>query len=236
MMQKKERIWELDALRGLCILFMVGIHLVLDLKGFDYTGSWLFHFLRVWGSVLFLLISGICVTLGSHSLRRGLIVFAAGLLCTAVTVGMYLLRFADSSILILFGVLHCLGLCMILWPLFRRAPVWVLGLCAAVLLGLGYWFQTFHVSVPGLFPLGLTTKAFRSADYFPMLPHLGWFLLGAILGKTVYREKKTRLPRVNSQAAPIRALCWCGRQSLIIYLLHQPILYGMTWLISTLSQ
>lgn len=235
-MPKKERIWELDALRGLCILFMVGIHLILDLKGFDYYGSWLFNFLRTWGSVLFLLISGICVTLGSHSVRRGIIVFAAGLLCTVVTVGMFLLHFADGSVIILFGVLHCLGLCMILWPAFRKLPVWALGLCAAMLLGLGYWFQTFYVSVPGLFPLGLTTETFRSADYFPMLPHLGWFLSGAILGKIVYREKETRFPRVNAQTAPIRALSWCGRQSLFIYLLHQPILYGITSLISILSK
>lgn len=235
-MPKKERIWELDALRGLCILFMVGIHLVLDLRGFDYTGSWLFNFLRTWGSVLFLLISGICVTLGSRSVRRGVIVFAAGLLCTAVTLGMYYLHFSDGSVIILFGVLHCLGLCMILWPVFRKLPVWQLALYALLVLGMGYCFRTFHVSVPGLFPFGLTTETFYSADFFPLLPHLGWFLCGAILGKTVYREKKTRFPKVNAQAAPIRALSWCGRQSLFIYLLHQPVLYGITWLIAILSK
>lgn len=229
-MAKKERIWELDALRGLCILFMVGIHLVLDLKGFDYSGSWLFNFLRTWGSVLFLLISGICVTLGSRCVKRGAVVFAAGMLCSLVTAGMYFLGFAGREIIIWFGILHCLGLCMLLWPLFRKLPPLWLGFCAGLLVGLGYWFRSFYVDIPWLFPLGLTTKAFASSDYFPLLPNLGWFLAGAMLGKTVYREKRTLLPRVNAQAAPIRALSWCGRQSLWIYLLHQPILMGLTFL------
>ena len=234
-MEKKQRIWELDALRGLCILFMAGIHLVLDLKGFDYTGSWLFDFLRNWGSVLFLLISGICVTLGSRSLMRGAVVFAAGLLCSAVTAGMYFLNFAEKTIIIWFGILHCLGLCMLLWPLFRRMPVWALGLIALGLLGLGYWFRGFYVETPWLFPLGLVTDHFSSSDYFPLLPNLGWFLLGAVLGRTAYREKASLLPRVNAQAAPIRALCWCGRQSLWIYLLHQPVLMGLSLLIQLLQ-
>lgn len=231
-MPQRERIWELDAFRGLCILFMVGIHFVLDLKGFLYEGSWLFNLLRTWGSVLFLLISGICVTLGSRSVRRGAVVFAAGVLCSLVTAGMYVLRLASKGIIIWFGILHCLGLCMLLWPLFRKMPLWSLGLCAALFLWLGYWFRTLYVEVPWLFPLGLITTEFSSSDYFPILPNLGWFLTGAVLGRTLYRKKKTLLPRVNVQAAPIRFLSWCGRQSLWIYLLHQPILMGVTLLFS----
>ena len=230
----KKRIWELDAARGLCILFMVGIHLILDLKGFDYQGSWLFNFLRIWGSVLFLLISGICVTLGSHPIKRGGIVLGAGLLCSLVTAGMYLLRFSGRDVLIWFGILHCLGICMLLWPLFQKMPLWALAACAGLLLTLGYWFRCFYVETPFLFPFGLITQDFYSADYFPLLPNLGWFLAGAFLGKTVYREKETLLPKVNPQILPIRVLSWCGRQSLFIYLLHQPVLYGLTALFSKL--
>ena len=86
---KKQRIWELDAFRGICILGMIVVHAVLDIKGFGSTGNAVFDFVREWGSLLFILISGICLTLGSKSLRRGLIVFAAGMLCTLVTWGMY---------------------------------------------------------------------------------------------------------------------------------------------------
>lgn len=224
------RIWELDAFRGLCILGMVIVHLVYDLRELyrvvDFTYPALFSFVMNWGSVLFLTLSGICVTLGHHPVRRGFVVFGCGLLCSAVTAGMYLLGFQPRGIIIWFGVLHCLGLCMLLWPVFRRLPSWGLLLTAAVLLALGYWFRSFHVEPGWLFPLGLTRADFTSSDYFPMFPNLGWFLLGAFLGRTLYRKQETRFPRFPAQSAPIRFLSWCGRQSLWIYLLHQPILAG----------
>lgn len=227
-MTKKERIWELDAFRGLCILFMVAIHLILDIKGFDYEGSWLFSLLRNWGGILFLLISGVCLTLGHRGYARGALVFAAGALCSLVTWAMYRLGFFGPDIIIWFGVLHCLGLCMILGQGLNRLPLWVLVLLALPLIGLGYWFRTFYVASRFLFPLGLMAEGFVSSDYFPLAPNLGWFLLGMVLGRTLYREKRTLFPKVSTAAFPVRALSWCGRHSLLIYLLHQPILEALT--------
>ena len=72
---------------------------------------------------------------------------------------------------------------------------------------------------PGLFPYG-----FSSADYFPLIFNLGFFLIGAALGKTLYKNKTTLFPKVDPQALPVRILCKCGSWSLWIYLLHQPVL------------
>lgn len=96
-----------------------------------------------------------------------------------------------------------------------------------MLLALGYWFQTLTVPVTWLFPLGLTAPDFASSDYFPLLPNLGWFLVGAFLGRTGYRRKESLLPQFPAEARPVRFLSWCGRQSLFIYLLHQPVLAGL---------
>ena len=237
----QKRIWELDALRGLCVLGMVVVHLIYDLVELYEIIDWeypvAYEFLQQWGGVLFLLISGISVTLGRHHIRRGLMVFGGGLLCTAVTVGMYLLKFVGSGIIIYFGVLHCLGVCMLLWHPVRKAPVWLLAVLGFALVGLGLWFQ--ELSGAGTLwtvPIGLTPAGFRSSDYFPLLPHFGFFLLGAVLGKTVYRQKKTLLPKVNDRNPLFRFLQGCGKQSLWIYLLHQPVLSGLCYLIFLLNK
>lgn len=232
----KKRIWELDVLRGVCILGMVVVHLIYDLQTFFslpfLADSRLFDLIKQWGGVLFLLISGICVTLGSHPVRRGLIVFACGLLCSAVTAGMYVLNMADKSIIIYFGVLHCLGVCMLLWPLFKRLPVWALGLLGLGLTVLGLWISgNVVVDFPWLIPLGLAPGDFASSDFFPLLPNLGFFLVGAFLGKTLYRKKETLLPRVNPANPVLAFFTLLGKWSLPVYLLHQPVITGLLYLI-----
>lgn len=232
----KKRIWELDVLRGVCILGMVVVHFIYDLQTFFslpfLADSQLFDLIKQWGGVLFLLISGICVTLGSHPVRRGLIVFACGLLCSAVTAGMYFLNMADKSIIIYFGVLHCLGVCMLLWPLLKRLPVWALGLLGLGLTVLGLWISgNVVVDFPWLIPLGLYPRGFASSDYFPLLPNLGFFLVGAFLGKTLYRKKETLLPRVNPANPVLAFFTRLGKWSLPVYLLHQPVITGLLYLI-----
>jgi len=227
-----KRVWELDALRGICILGMVIVHLMYDLRMSGMViHSALLDFLLEWGGMLFLLISGICVTLGHRHIRRGILVFLCGILCTAVTACMYWLGMADKSIIIYFGVLHCLGICMLLWSLFSRLPAWLLGILGAALVAVGLFvLQDYRVSFPWLIPLGFLYPGFASSDYFPLMPNLGYFLIGAVVGLTLYRKKVSLLPRVNDSAPPLRFLCLCGRYSLWIYLLHQPVLTAIVWI------
>jgi len=226
-----KRIWELDALRGISILVMIIIHLIYDVC-IRFPAALVP--LRDWGGIIFLLLSGICVTLGSHPVRRGLLVFCCGMLCTVVTALMCAFQLADPSIFIAFGVLHCLGICMLLWPVFSRLPDWLIGILGAACIAIGFYAVRTVVSVTWLAPLGFQHKAFISSDYFPLFPNLGYFLFGALFGKWLYRSRKSLFPKVNTDLLPIRFLCGCGRQSLIIYLLHQPILYGLLWLVSLL--
>ncbi len=228
----KQRIWELDAFRGICILGMVVVHFIYDLVDLYALVDWeyptAFILIRDWGSVLFLLLSGICVTLGRSPVRRGLIVFACGMLCTLITVGMVYAGFAGRGMIIYFGILHCLGVCMLLWPLCRKLPVWGLTLLGAALVAVGYYLlANVMIAVPYGIPFGILYPGFASSDYFPLLPNFGFFLLGAVLGKTLYRNKKSLFPKVNPQNPAVRFFGFCGRQSLLIYLLHQPVLTGL---------
>ena len=239
MEQKRERIWELDALRGFCILCVIFVHFMFDLvyflgKQVDFPP--LYTFIQQYGGAIFVILSGCCATLGSRSFRRGALVFGCGMLITLVTWGMYRLGMAASDVVVKFGVLHLLGVCMIVYPLFKKLPpaaLAALGLCFAVT---GYAIRGLTVPQHWLFPLGLTYEGFTSSDYFPLFPQLGYFLLGAAIGKTAYREKRTLLPGAFQYTAPARFFCWCGRQSLFIYLLHQPIVYGLLELVLALRR
>ena len=231
----QKRIWELDALRGVCILFVIVIHILFDLVYFlnlPISFPPVYTFIQNNGGIIFIVLSGICVTLGSKSLRRGVIVFGCGLLITLVTYFMSVLHLAGREIVVWFGILHLLGACMILYPLFRSWPIAVKAAVGAALIVAGYCFLQIFVKTPYLFVLGLRTEGFTSGDYFPILPYLGWFLLGTVLGGTLYKDRKSKLPQVNSHNPALRFFQFCGRQSLWIYLLHQPLVYGILTLIT----
>ena len=234
MANSKPRIWELDALRGVCILCVIVVHFLFDLSffgGLDLTLPAWYVFIQEYGGAIFVVLSGVCVTLGSKSVRRGLIVFACGMLITAVTYGMYRLGMSGADVVVKFGVLHLLGVCMLVYPAFKKLPPAALALLGLAIAITGYAIRGVIVPQHWLFPLGLTYECFTSSDYFPLFPQLGYFLIGAAIGKTAYREKKTLLPGSFQKTPVARFFCWCGRQSLFIYLLHQPIVYGLLELV-----
>jgi uncharacterized membrane protein len=230
----KKRIWELDALRGFFIWIIMFIHLSYDLVELfgvmEPVYPKLYAFQFAWGGTPFLVIAGISATLGSHPAKRALKVIGGGMLCTIATLGMYLVNFAGKGIIIYFGVLHCIGTCMLLWVIFRKCPYYVLGLLGAILAALGLYFKTLTVSHPYLILLGLSPESFVSSDYFPLLPNLGYFLVGAMVGKLIYKRKQSLFPRANEKNPVIRFFCFCGRHSLAFYLIHQPVLAGSIWL------
>lgn len=231
-----KRIWELDALRGLALLGMMGIHFVYDLV--DLFGvwnwqqpAWYLFFKNNYGAVFFL-ISGISATLGRCPVKRGAQVFLCGFLCTGVTLGMYLLGFAGKGIIIYMGVLQCLGLCMMLWPLFRRCPDRALTALGLAMMIAGWYLRTQSFPFWLLTPLGFAPYGFTSSDYFPLLPNFGYFLLGAVVGKRAYAGRKSLFPRENP---PLGLFRWLGRHSLMIYLLHQPVLAAIVAAIAALG-
>lgn len=233
----KRRIWEIDAFRGLCIFLVFAAHLTYDLQSFLglYFDLGPLQALFDYGGLVFVVVSGISATLGSRSFRRGVMVFGCGMVITAVTYAMIGLKLLSPYAKIQFGVLHLLGVCMMLYPLLKKLPTWALAAAGLAIVALGYWFGTFYLPAAGwreyLFPLGLRAQGFTAGDYFPLCPHLGWFLLGICLGRTVYGKKRTLLPKVNEQSLPVRFFTFAGRHSLELYLIHQPVIYGILQLI-----
>lgn len=232
----RKRIWELDALRGLLILIMVGFHLMYDLVylygivQFSSNAAYkVYVFFNNWAGVPFLVLSGLCASFGTRPVKRGLQVLCCGMVITAVTAGMYWLGLTDQGILIYFGVLQCLGICMLLWPLFRKLKNPLLLLLGLTMAAIGIYLRFYaRVDFDWLMILGLRSENFASSDYFPLLPNLGYFLIGSVLGRWLYPTRETRFPNATvSENGLIRFLGFCGNHSLAIYMLHQPILAAL---------
>ncbi|DAC72013.1 MAG TPA: DUF1624 domain-containing protein [Thermoplasmata archaeon] len=237
-----ERFWELDALRGIAIILMVVYHLVFDLNYFglystDLDSLPVLLFLYPISGT-FLLLVGISLTI-SYSrvqkklvkrqlqlkfLRRGAGVFGLGLFITLVT-WVY-----PHDGFIVFGVLHCIGLSILLvYPLirFRRLPLVLGAFC--VLLGV-FLRIAVVVDFPWLLWLGFVPTHFYTLDYFPLLPWFGVVLIGVFLGNSLYQNDKRRFT-INDHSSLVvsKGLCFLGRHSLIIYLLHQLIIVGLLY-------
>ena len=228
----KKRIWELDAFRGLCIIGVVIVHTIYDLQMFGFVSNdtpLLFNIIRDYGGLLFILMSGICVTLGHHSLKRGIIVFLCGMVISGVTYGMYALNFADKSIMIHFGVLHLLGVCMALYTLYKYLPTWAIAVLGIVFIVLGFVVEDMRTESFWPVIFGILPYGYAASDYFPIFPNLGWFMLGTVLGRTVYKKKESLLPGFPYKSAPVRFLSFCGRHSLSVYMGLQPIVYGIIY-------
>lgn len=219
----------LDAWRTLAIVLMAAYHFLYDLALFGViTWERMFstplNILERFICCSFILLAGASARFSRSNLRRGLIVLAA-----AVVVE---LGAAVAGQTIRFGVLMLLGWSMVLYhftgKLLRKLPGPALAASALILFFLtAWWTGVTPASVPWLYPLGFTAPGFSSADYFPLLPWHFLFLLGTVLGGWCLGHREHRLLQAKLPAA----LTWCGRHSLIIYVLHQPVLYGVSYLI-----
>ena len=226
-----KRIPELDLFRGIAVAGMVIIHFLYDLEYFGKINLQLPLWLDAagkYGHLIFILISGICVTLGHRSFQRGIQVFFCGLLVSYVTLYMeYILGYPKIGIW--FGILHLLGISMILYTLFQDFYFFELFLLSLFLIYAGFVFKTFSVEKNWLFPFGLRSyNQYPGSDFFPLLPYFGWFLLGAAAGKYLYPERKSRAKWISRENYLSKLFQMVGRNSLLIYLAHQPILTAIT--------
>ena len=228
----------IDLLRAAAILLMVAFHLTYDLREFagvnvDYRAPFWLMVGKMSG-FLFIFVSGLCCGLSRAPARRGLKVFLLGLLVTAVT---YL---TVKEEYVRFGILHFLGVAMILSPLFLKLPSRVLVLLAAVIAALGFWFRTLLATTFLLLPLGLMYPGFDTIDYYPLFPYLGISILGILAYRYFYAEGKTfsgssYRNRLENLPAPKLAQ-WLSRNSLRIYLVHQPIFLAIIYLLNQLRK
>ena len=131
---------------------------------------------------------------------------------------------------IVFGILHLISISILLaYPLLPLGRMnIVLGL-AVILLGL--YIQQLDVDSLWLIWVGLAPRDFVSLDYTPLFPWFGMVLIGVAVGGLLYQDLERRFPLPDISARPlVRGLTFLGRNSLAIYIIHQPLLLGLIYL------
>lgn len=241
----KKRYYTLDLLRGLAIINMIMFHAMwdivyifkVDIPWFKTDSAHIWQQCICWN---FILLSGFCWSFGKRKLKNALVVLGASVIITAVTT-----VFMKSSIII-FGVLCSLGSSMLLMipleKLLKRINPFV---------GFALFFFAFlslknvqkgYVGIGGhewlLLPsdlyenyftayLGFPFKGFYSSDYFPLIPWMLLFMCGYYLYLIFCRYNLLR----HLSSFRCKPFEFMGRHSLVIYMIHQPVVYGVLFLI-----
>jgi uncharacterized membrane protein len=237
-----QRFIELDILRGFAILFMIFLHVLWDLDYFSILPlNKTVYQLNTIVPLMFFLLVGICLAVNNNkyhnqpkkmylrTIQRGLWVLNLGMLLTLLTA----VFFPDRPIL--FGVLHCIGLSMIISAPFIKFKSYN-SLFAILLIIAGILIGTYcRVEQPTIlqFAIGFhqPNVMTHTIDYFPLLPWLGVCLLGIALGNILYKDNKRRFPLPDlSKYKPTKIFSWLGQHSLAIYLAHQPVIAGALFL------
>lgn len=201
--------------------------------------------MRIWIMVFsgcFLFLTGLSCSLSRSNIKRSLKILAVALLITLVT---YFASFImDADLTIVFGILHCIGLSLFLYSLvellshffhFSISP-WPVLLLGIGMLGYG-WYLQYFTTLPllGFHQLGGTNFlkvvlgfAQNYNDDFGLLPNMGKVLVGIAIGKWLYggkRGKKSFLPKLDGIWN--KPLCFLGRHTFVVYIVHQPIVLGI---------
>jgi uncharacterized membrane protein len=235
--RKVDRFWEVDAARGVAILMMIVYHSTYDLDilgGYDIqstTGAWALFADATAGLFLFLVGVSLAISRARTSLRgwrlfgkylaRGLRILAYGVVLTFIFLAL-------GMGVVAFGILHLIGISIILaYPFLRlRLANLVLGIlifaAGQYILAQDIYSQDFW-----LLPFGVVPEGVVMPDYRPLLPWFGLVLIGLFFGNVVYGDG--RRPRVLADKAPVlaRPLLPLGRNSLSVYLIHQPIIIAL---------
>lgn len=243
--QNKKRFLFIDILRGIAISLMILYHFFFDLSFLDIynlpivnTTTW--NFFRDLIASMFLLLVGTSLYISFHKykkasdhkiiykyLKRGFIICSWGFILTLIS---YL--FISPTHYIQFGILHLIGISILLSiPLFIFTKHNVLE--HNNVLSIGIFVLIFgsiinQINCNSFFiALGCSPANFASLDYFPVLPWFGIVLIGYWLAPHILPKTKEKPHTSNT----FKLLSLMGRHSLGIYLVHQPIIWGILYLI-----
>lgn len=223
----------IDVLRGIAIACMIAYHFSFDLnqfgviqQSFNESTFWLYARAAIVTS--FLTLVGISLVLAQnqdskHYWQR---IFKLAACAILVSLGSYLM-FPESYIF--FGILHFILVASLItkWAVNYH---WLNLVSGITIILFGLFFQHTWFNQPAYQWLGLMTFKPITEDYVPIFPWLGVVLLGVFLGQRMMASPQLKNLAASKPTGVKVLLAWMGQRSLLIYMLHQPILMGLLWI------
>ena len=256
------RIWELDFVRGVCVLLMIFDHFIYDI-GHIFAPAWIranpdmepLRYMRdmaldYWNSSfhetsqhivvwIFCFVCGISCYFSRSNLKRGIMAGIFAMLITVVT--------EQLDMTIRFGILHMFAVAILLWWLIdtlcrhnklRTATVsLVLGVA---IIAINYGFSAayengarFTDSETWFFVADWLNAGVYSADYYPIFPSVGYVLIGSFFGYVLYNKRRSLLPRLGKYSWHAPFDFW-GRIALWVYVFHQVVVAAVLAIVSVM--
>lgn len=247
---EKKRIFFLDELRGFavaCMVFYHAFYILSSMYGYAWAEKLYYFFMPVqpFFAGLFVFICGISCSLSRSNAKRGFIILgAAAIITVATAVVMPKLGFVECEIY--FGILHLLSVCVLSCallekPLKKVSPFVGILICAVlypfadgISTGVLSYGDLIVLEIPShlyennyLAPLGIYSPSFFSADYFPVFPDIFIFFAGVFAG----RHFKTCGFAEWTYTQRAKLFGVLGRNALIVYIAHMPLIYALTELV-----
>lgn len=223
------RIWEIDILRATAIILMVIFHIVYDLNEFvgldiDYLSGFLYWEGKT-SALIFIFLAGISSGFSKNTVKRGVKILIFAMVISLVTY----IFFREQYIR--FGILHLLGTSMILFPLLKKMNNVLLFISAVFIALTAILVKSTLVDTNLLIPFGVMYRGFVTLDYYPLSPYLSVFILGILTYKMYYYKGQS----IFKFHYKNECLSMISKNSLAIYLIHQPVLVGMAIVINFLG-
>lgn len=235
MLSKMPRVFLLDSLRVFAIIMMIAYHFCYDLKYFGWT-SWQIPGGDGWRHWRYVIVSLFVFTMGvsmgmatAMGLNYGAFYKRVGKIagCALLITAMSLIMFEQSWIY--FGILHFMALASCLVFVLSRVN-WIINFTLGIAILIGFFVGW----LPRRWPFDyISILPTYTEDFVPLFPWLGVACLGLAIGQWILRSPAllTNLSQIRRDDGVGRVITISGKRSLLIYMIHQPILFAILILV-----